>query len=198
MESGTRLHSLQIPSSKYQVEPRALNVEMMYKYRLDLESTNHIQFGLFYFYQFFFTIFENVTQPPFFSLLKKNHVSLNTVAPSLIWRIYFTCCTVQPACFLVPLALQLDRNTWWEKTEPQHFSLLADCIKEARVMVSQGYIHPVFCVFFFMLLNWDKSLCKRNPRQPTGNALDFPNGGEHLGNLWFAIGERAAWSAGKV
>lgn len=71
MESGPRLHSLQIPSSKYQVEPRALNVEMMYKYRLDLESTNHIQFGLFYLYQFFFfTIFENVTTS-IFSPFKK-------------------------------------------------------------------------------------------------------------------------------
>lgn len=72
MESGPRLHSLQIPSSKYQVEPRALNVEMMYKYRLDLESTNHIQFGLFYFYQFFFfLLFLKMLLPPFFSPFKK-------------------------------------------------------------------------------------------------------------------------------
>lgn len=72
MESGTRLHSLQIPSSKYQVEPRALNVEMMYKYRLDLESTNHIQFGLLYFYHFFFLLFLKMLLPLFFPLSKKS------------------------------------------------------------------------------------------------------------------------------
>lgn len=152
MESGTRLHSLQIPSSKYQVEPWAFNMEMMYEGRLHLESTNHIQLGLFYFYLLFFLLFLKMSLPQFFSL-KKNSCVIKYCGSVLDFKGLFYLLYSTASLFICPISFAIWQNHVMEleKTEPQHFPLLADCIKETRGMVSQGYIHPVFCAFFFFL-----------------------------------------------
>lgn len=66
--------------------------------------------------------------------------------------------------------------------------LLADCIKEARAMVSQGYTHPVFLCFFFFNVakNEIKAYAKATLGTPKLMLLIFLMLGEYLGNLRFA------------
>lgn len=52
--------------------------------------------------------------------------------------------------FICPISFAVWQNHVTKLVKLNHntVALLADCIKEARVMMSQGYIHPVFLCFF--------------------------------------------------
>lgn len=105
---------------------------------------------LFYitYLKFFFTIFENVTTSFFFPLKKKACLLKDCSSISDFKGLFYLLYSMV-SLLICPISFAVWQNHVMKLVKLNHntLALLADCIKEGRVMVSQGYIRPVFLCF---------------------------------------------------